>query len=216
MPTVEALTNALVRGSAIPDPTPELAELSLNAYGVHVRSRAARLTQRRREVCARHRELFDVLRFANHIATVELRHRYPAAPDIIHPDANLDLRMRFLLDEIDERRFKETLQAREKARRKRDAVHQVLRTLADVAADLLADVVAADGAAHAVARVGEQMRALADYANGALAAVARRYGCVVPWVDRATWETPLATTTTAAEATAAGAAAGPAASSASV
>ncbi len=135
-----------------------------------------------------------MMRFIAHVEDVELRHRYLAAPDVVHPDTNRDLRKQFLRGDIDEKRLKELLQMREKARLKRDAIHNVLRTVVDVGRDLFGGFIAdrpeggEGGSAEERANaVTDQMTALAQYVNGALTGVARRYNCVVPYVDPTRW-----------------------------
>ena len=143
------------------------------------------------------KEVLMLLRFAVHVQEVELRRTYPAAPDVINPAYNEDLRKRFLKNEIDEARFSVLLQSREKARRKRDAIHQILRTFVDVVADLLTAVIRSsrevvkrskrqDAVVVACELAVTQAMDVADYANDALAAVAKRYSCMAPRVARTT------------------------------
>ena len=60
----------------------------------------------------------------------------------------------------------------------------------------------------AVERALDQSAKLAEYVNGALGSVGRRYGCVIPWIDAERWTTPLATRPAPAAAAAAAAARG--------
>ena len=140
-------------------------------------------------------EVSRVHRFIAHVEDVELN-RYRAAPDVVRPEDNRDLRKQYLRGDIDERRLKEVLQMREKARSKNDAIHNVLRTVVDVGRDLFRDVMMNKEAGEPVERaraVMEQMGALAGYCNGALAGVARRYSCVVPQIEEPAWIVPLQT-----------------------
>ena len=137
--------------------------------------------------------IFKMHRYLSHVHYVEA-HRYPAAPDAIHPAVNLETRVQYLVGDINEERFKAILQQRERARRRKDAIHQVFRTVVDVSVDLMRRVVRADSAPELDAAV-ETLRvdstALFDYANESLKAVSRRYACVVPVFDSETWSTPL-------------------------
>lgn len=134
--------------------------------------------------------LFDIHRFVMHVRHHELA-RFPAAPDVIAPALNLEARVAYLGGQLSESRFKAILQKREKARRRNDSVHQVLRTVVDVATDMFVNVVRSGGDAASVEAVRRDMPALVDFANESLCAVSRRYGCVVPVMDHRTWATPL-------------------------
>ena len=132
----------------------------------------------------RYGALFTAHRAVAHMADVTMR-RYPAAPDIITPAANVDLRIKFLSGAIDEARFKAQLQAREKARRRSDAVHQVMRMAVDIATGLFDAVVQAREGVAASAAIDDaisQLAALDEYAATSLRAVAKRYNCTVPTV----------------------------------
>lgn len=129
-----------------------------------------------------------ILRFLYHLEGVELAQNYRAAPDVIDPTTNEDIRKRFLRNEIDEARLSALLQVREKARRKRDTIHQILRTFVDVASDVLRTVLREASkfgdVRSACRRAIEQTDDVARYANEALAAAAKRYAGVTPRIER--------------------------------
>jgi hypothetical protein len=190
-PTVHALANALATWP--------------------VRGRAGSADVREQEHAVR-REVDVLLRFVTHVDAVLMRNTFRAAPDVIDPAANEDLRKRFLKNEIDEARLSVLLQAREKARRKRDAFHQILRTFVDVVGDLLLAIVrrshgapersgsTGDASARsqtqsqsqtrheAVKEACEQAVAqasdVAEYVNAELGQVAKRYHCKAPRIAR--------------------------------
>ena len=130
-------------------------------------------------------EVLQLLRFAIHMHEHEMT-LYPAAPDVIDPTVNEDIRKRFLRGDIDEAKLSKMLQAREKARRRRDAIHQILSTFVEVVADLLRSVVAAPswGRVEACESAVLQAVGVADYTNEALVAVAKRYSCKAPSIKR--------------------------------
>ena len=146
--------------------------------------------------------LLEIHRFVMHIVGSEM-HRYPPAPDVIAPGTNLEARVEYLAGKLEEAQFKAMLQKREKARRRNDAIHQVLRTVVDVATDMFARVVRTGGSVEAIEDLRRDMDALVDFANEGLRAVARRYNCSVLFMDRETWYTPLRRVTVRAAAAAA-------------
>ena len=145
-----------------------------------------------REVVLRsNSELFAMHIFAVHVQMVEMQ-RYPAAPDVVNITSNEDIRIRFLKGVVSETRFKEILQQREKQRMKKNAINQILATVAHVSSDLFRKIVLAKGNSFAVQNTIVNMHALRDYANESLTAVSKRYSCMVPVLyDK--WLTPLAT-----------------------
>ena len=130
-------------------------------------------------------------RFAVHLQDAELN-RYPAVPDVIDPVVNQDLRIRFLMKEIDDKRFKEILQQREKHRKKSHAIHQILSTIANVSSDLFRNIIVQKGDPAFISTAMEQMCALRNYSNDSLATVSKKYACVVPELTLQ-WSVPLTT-----------------------
>lgn len=95
------------------------------------------------------------------------RYRVDAVAD------NRDLRVRYLLGEIAEGKFKLLIQRREKARQRRGEVGQVLAMHVHMSAFILQRAMAATG--EALAGVATELLSLREYADEALAAIARRY-----------------------------------------
>ena len=84
---------------------------------------------RRRESC---RTYTAIWRLLAHVRDVELR-RY----SVNEIEQNQDLRVRFLLGELTEVQMRKALQKREKANRKKQAIHNVFTTFADAIHELL-------------------------------------------------------------------------------
>lgn len=101
------------------------------------------------------------------------------------PSNNLDLRIKYLLGEVDDVGLKRTVMRRDKKARKRRAEAQVLEMLTTAAGDVLRTHgdVAPEQRAESEERILDQLRKLRDFANEALGNISRRYGCVVPQFD---------------------------------
>ena len=129
------------------------------------------------EVVARYADLLGAHRMAVHVEDVELRTRWrDAAAGGDAFAANRDLRTSFLLGDLGADDFKKELHKREKRARKVHAVAQVLAMVANVAADTYRGLVLAGcRPPRALDEAQEQMRALREYANASLAAVAARF-----------------------------------------
>jgi hypothetical protein len=134
--------------------------------------------------------LLLIHRFTTHVSTEEFD-KYPSNPDIIDPAVNHDVRVRFLMNEIDEKKFKEILQQREKRRKKMHTIRLVLETFVAVSTDAMRNIVATRGCPAIVDKTIQDMEELRKYVNASLADVSKRYDCVVPIITR-TWRTPLA------------------------
>jgi hypothetical protein len=133
--------------------------------------------------------LLHMHRLITHIEDRELR----SYPTEIPVDANVTLRVAWMMGENNRAAMQRQLQIREKAASKKRDIGLVLRMVVDASADLMrqyvlewrsdADLELQDAsrsptASHVVA----QLRQLFLYANTALEGVSRRYGCVVPHI----------------------------------
>ncbi|PNH00269.1 hypothetical protein TSOC_013909 [Tetrabaena socialis] len=135
--------------------------------------------------------LFAIYNCTIHINMVEMRWTYPAAPDIVDPAVNLELRRSYLIGTTTEKTFKETLQKREKRRKTKDAIHQILAVVYNVASDLFREVVV-QRSQSSIDDAVRQMSALRVYTNDSLKLVRKRYGAKVPEINEA-WYFPLGT-----------------------
>lgn len=141
------------------------------------------------EVILQYRELFVIHRFAMHVQDVEMR-RYPASPDVVNPDVNRDVRLKYLAGEMSEEQLKAVLHRREKARKLHDSINQVLATFANVSSDLFRRVVVENAREDVIQDATDQLTALREYANESMCRLSKSYGCAVPFLSR-DWATPL-------------------------
>lgn len=129
--------------------------------------------------------LFLMHRLITHLEDRELR----SYPIDLPADANVALRVSWMLGETDRDTMQRQLQIREKASLKKRDIGLVLRMVVDASADLLRQFVLAQNGRTAEQRivhtadVVEQLRRLFAYANSALRSVSQRYNCVVPQIQ---------------------------------
>jgi hypothetical protein len=134
------------------------------------------------------KELIDAHRLASHVQEVELRTVY-AAPAAANFESNRDLRVAYLLGELQEDAMKRMLHTREKHRLKVQAIHDVLSTFSNVASDnfrglwLQTNVHTAMTTAQTT---HDEMLRLRAYINESMAGVSKRFSCVVPTITP-TW-----------------------------
>ncbi len=104
----------------------------------------------------------------------------------IDEQGNVDLRVLFMLDELDEAGFREKLQQREKRNQKKRDIALVLQMMCNTLMDFFRAMVLLPAAPTSVARAlayRQDMVALVDYGNQALLQVSERFKCVVPCVE---------------------------------
>lgn len=90
---------------------------------------------------------------------------------------NRDLRILFMIGDIDEEQFKKKIQQREKARQRKTDIRQILQMYSDVLIDLFRDFVAEPN----VKTLATSLDELRNHVNSTLRAVSRRYSnCAVP------------------------------------
>lgn len=87
---------------------------------------------------------------------------------------NIDLRIKFMLKDIDEEQFKKTLQQREKARRKKTEFEQVIAMFYAVSVDVFTKINAATSMAEVVQYIKE-LKTVQKYANASVIAIADKY-----------------------------------------
>lgn len=123
---------------------------------------------RRREVVPNDvKYLWAVHRLISHTETYELRYNYMA-----HRVDNTDLRIRYLMNELDEIIFKKTIQRREKAYAKTRAVRDILQMFVNAASDMLRQMVVN----HEHPKDTEKLtRELVDYCNDSFVTLTKQY-----------------------------------------
>lgn len=94
-------------------------------------------------------------------------------------DRNVDLRVLYTLNELDEDKFCMKLQQREKCQEKRQDIFDVLQLIVQVSSDSLREAVLSCDFTTCV----QSMGALFEYANETLQKVSRMYACVVPQIN---------------------------------
>lgn len=122
----------------------------------------------------------DIHRLTGHIRAIEL-----PSYRVNMVDDNLDLRIMYMLNEIDETKWKRMLQQRNKAREKKQEIHAVLETFVMVASDIMRRVVAMQSDKEADGLFGE-FEQLRRYLNDRLIKISYIFNCVVPYI-RVDW-----------------------------
>jgi hypothetical protein len=120
--------------------------------------------------------VYAVHRVYMHIQEVEL----PAYAVNTNLD-NEDLRIKYLVGEIDEGRFKVLLQQREKKNEKKQEVHMVLFTYNAVVMDLL-NTLRTMTTAEQVTQLLANIDNIRAYTNTCMQPISKRYACVVPQI----------------------------------
>jgi hypothetical protein len=109
-----------------------------------------------------------------HLKQVTLRTEF-VIPDL---GSNLDLRVKLLLRDIDEDRFKQELRIRMKRNEKNTEIRQILEMLANTIADTFNHFVTYDDV-----DLMDELHELRHYVNDELLEVKKRYGVVVPYIN---------------------------------
>ena len=114
-------------------------------------------------------------RLARHVESIEFP-RYRVHGDVAD---NRDLRIAFLLKDLDTDTFKIKLQRREKARARKGEVMDILTMFVNVAAIALQKVARA-GQSQDVQDAAAELASLLTYTDECMAKVSERYNCVTP------------------------------------
>lgn len=117
----------------------------------------------------------------------ELRFRYVAQPPSDF-DSNRDLRVRYLMGEVERDAMKAVLQKRDKKRQKVNAINQVLSTLVNVSSDVFRSLVVELSGSQDILIVDlsgtvKLMQRLRSFINNALSRESSRFACVVPFIE---------------------------------
>lgn len=130
-------------------------------------------------------QLMEILRRARHCQYVQLpRAQQQARAGEDNPEtANQDLRLQYMINQLDEDEWKKQLQQREKRKQKGTELAQIFEMYTAVATDEFNALMAArwqPGADHPCLATLRNMHALHEYAQTTLADLAKRYSCVTP------------------------------------
>ena len=128
-----------------------------------------------------HQAILNIWRSLSHVNHVMIPHHTVAVVDPFR--RNLDLRIKYLTNELDEKKLKSLTQIREKADNKKREIRQILEAFHSVGKDILADFVADNIRPRAIKTINGPMDNLIVMTKEALAKVAERYNCVVPDID---------------------------------
>lgn len=125
------------------------------------------------KVSVNYERLDMVCRLHAHIEIVEMpRFRVNAVQD------NRDLRIQYLLKDIDEDAFKRTLQQREKTNSKKGEITMVLQMFLDTSADIMRGFVDNAKTQFDAQKTTDEMHALRQYTQTCLDKIGKRYKCV--------------------------------------
>ena len=108
-----------------------------------------------------------------------LIHMYDVDGHRMRPDNvqdNQDLRIKYLLNEIDQDHFKAQIQIREKASIKKREIYQIIQTTFDIASEVFRCIENAPDISE-VQRVLKELRALCDHAAEGSRKIAQKYSC---------------------------------------
>lgn len=122
--------------------------------------------------------LMDIHRTIVHIQDWELRGYNPGNGD------NRDLRVKYLMNELSEEKFKKDIQIRERRRAYRQDVNYVFQMLSDTGADFMRQIVLEPSA---MPRIKNELTQLQTYANQEFMKISDRYGRVAPYLDGRRW-----------------------------
>jgi len=95
---------------------------------------------------------------------------------------NRELRAAFLIQKIDEAKFKFTLQKNEKARNKKNDIRMVLEMYQATTADIFRNMLTATNATEILSQI-QEFHNLRQYFNESMLPIGKRYNCVVPFIS---------------------------------
>jgi hypothetical protein len=128
-----------------------------------------------------HQAIVNIWRSLSHVYNVMIPHHRVADVDPFR--RNLDMRIKYLTNELDEKKLKSLTQIREKADNKKREIRQILEAFHSVGKDILADFVADNKKPRSIKTINGPMDNLIVMTKEALVKVAERYNCVVPDID---------------------------------
>lgn len=140
-----------------------------------------------------YKKIMGIHRFVNHVRSYEIIDRYPALPDVLDPQVNQHIRIKFLQGEIDRDKFKWILQKREKSREYKHRIHDVMETFVHVSTDILNKFIADETRLlDKIDRVKKEFEAIREYTNKVLKDLSEKAGITIPFFDEEL-HTPLRT-----------------------
>jgi hypothetical protein len=98
---------------------------------------------------------------------------------------NLELRVKYLINELTEEDFKSILQKNEKAREKLRDIGNILTMVVHTGTDILRQFVSKELTLENFTEIIVNLR---DYTNETLQIISKRYPCVVPQIRTDTWD----------------------------
>lgn len=124
-----------------------------------------------------HGRILDIHRRITHIEHNELQSFEDNNMNEFHK--NLDLRYKFLENKIDEKKFKFTLQTRDKAAKKKQNIHGTLRMLVDVTADIFNKLARTEPVNGRIdtETFFKELDSLRKYYNISIEKTKKRFGC---------------------------------------
>jgi len=125
--------------------------------------------------------IYNVHRLITHIEEYELRYNLRENTLIVN---NRDLRIKFLLNDIDEEYFKKVIQQREKKNQKTRDLIAILRMFSLTASDMMRQLVLNDLSQEDFCK---NIVELKDYTNESLLNIGKRYTCIKRYIGN-TWE----------------------------
>ena len=99
---------------------------------------------------------------------------------------NEEMRILYMIGDLDEEKFKKELQKKEKARQRKSEIYDILNTYMTVSREQMQNAVRNYNVREEIRKISDEMHVLRDYINDEFSKVSRRYNCVVPRVE-ATW-----------------------------
>jgi hypothetical protein len=123
-------------------------------------------------------QLYHIHRAISHIEHAEIP-RYEIVEQ--NNETNSDLRIQYMLKELDETSWKSTLQKREKKNMKHTEISQILQMFLDTAADIFRTIIDVDSDTKINQHI-ETLQSLRAYSNTSLEKISQRYSCVVPHI----------------------------------
>ncbi len=124
--------------------------------------------------------IFDFHRTINHIDQVEIY-----AYNRNEVENNIEIRIKYLANELSEEEYKFILQKNEKAREKRRDILNILTMFSQSGSDLLRQFVNSDISMDQFSSIITNLR---EYTNDTLRTISKRYTCVVPQINIETWD----------------------------
>jgi len=117
--------------------------------------------------------VMQMVRLLIHISSVEIPSMTPSYVRNIPQDPNRDIRIRYMMNELEESEFKTLLQKREKDRLKREEIGQILQTFLAVGDDLIFRFL--EHGELSIDEFTQQMNEIKGFTNQSLETIAEQY-----------------------------------------